>query len=270
MTDPASEAFVARLRPLTAGWPEDPLDPRRPAFLSRPRAGGDGTWYAVAHSPRQAREVREYLLAFVGPSHSDFAGQGAEWDRADPVEAELAVGFPHGFRPTPRTGDADAVAKLFARLRQMLRERPVRERSDPSPLGRLLRDFELLLRAAGWPAAAALLDRLRDRGQLTADQLAGLNLRHLAGQGRWAEVLSAPELPTLVAGRMPVAVAEVIAAAVFHEHLATFTSEAGAAAHFRDQGGGRTGGGGPPRSRRWTRPPRCGRNSGGGGWYSSP
>ena len=86
------------------------------------------------------------MLAFVGPSHADFAGQAAEWNRGDPVEAALAAGFPHGFRLTPRAGDAEVVAKLFARLRQMLHERPVRERADPPPLGRLLRDFELLLR----------------------------------------------------------------------------------------------------------------------------
>jgi hypothetical protein len=237
MSDPAREALVARLRPLTAGWPEDLSDSRRPAFFSRPSAGGGVTWYAVAHSPRQARELREYLLAFVGPSHSDFAGQAAEWDRADPVEAELAASLPHGFRLTPRVGDTNAVAKLFARLRQMLRERPARERSDPPPLGRLLRDFELLVRAADWPAAAVLLDRLRERGQLTPEQLAGLGLRLLAGQGRWPELLSAPELPALVTGRTPAAVAEAVAAAVFNEHLAKFPTEAEAAAHFREQVG---------------------------------
>ena len=43
-------------------------------------------------------------------------------------------------------------------------------------------------------------------------------------------MLSAPELPALVAGRMPVAVAEVVAAAVFHEHLARFTNGSDAAA----------------------------------------
>lgn len=237
MSDPAREALVARLRPLTAGWPEDLSDPRRPAFFYKPGTGAGVTWYAVAHSPRQARELREYLLAFVGPSHSDFSGQAAEWNPADPVEAELAASLPHGFRLTPRGGDTDAVAKLFGRLRQMLRERPARQRSDPPPLGKLLRDFELLLRAADWPAAAALLDRLRERGQLTSDQLAGLNLRLLAGQGRWAEVLSAPELPAMTAGRMPVAVAEAVAAAVFNEHLARFPTEAEAAAHFREHVG---------------------------------
>ena len=235
MSDPAREAPIANLQPLTAGWPEDLSDSRRPAFFSRSDAGTSVTWYAVAHSPRQARELREYLLAFVGPSYSDFSGQSAEWDPDDTTETELAASFPYGFRLNVRGADKPVVKDLFARLRQMLRERPTLERSDPPLLSRLLRDFELLLRAADWSAATTLLDRLRDRGQLTSDQLAGLNLRLIAGQGRWAEVLHAPELPALTAGRMPTAVAEAIAAAVFHEHLAKFPTEAEAVAHFRDE-----------------------------------
>ncbi|MFO0822554.1 MAG: protein DpdD [Gemmataceae bacterium] len=235
--NPVGEARVGRLRAMTGGWPDDLLDPRRPAFLSQSRPGGAVGWYAVAHSPRQARELREYLLAFVGPSHSDFAGQAGLWDPADPVEAELAVAFPHGFRLTARASDAADTEKLFARLRQMLNERPARSLHEPPALGRVLRDFELLLRAGDWSGAARLLDRLRDRGQLTADQLAGLRLRLLAGQERWAEVLAAPELPTLVGQRLPAAVGEAVAAAIYHEHLARFTSEAEAAAHYREHVG---------------------------------
>ena len=67
------------------------------AFLVRKWPDGRVSWYAVAHTARQARELREQLLAFVGPSYSDFYGQPAEWDAADPVEAELAA-FPNGFR----------------------------------------------------------------------------------------------------------------------------------------------------------------------------
>ncbi len=234
MTDAERASLAAQLRPLTKGWPDDLLDSRRPVFLSRARPGVGTVWYALARSARQAREVREYLLAFVGSSYSNFIGQPAEWDRTDPLEGALADSLPHGFRVLARAGDADTVAKLFTRLREMLRERPARDHADSPPLGRLLRDFELHLRASDWPAATAQLDRLRDRGQLTTDQLAGLRLRLLAGQEQWGEVLGAPELPGLVAGRLPLSVGEAIAAAVFHEHLAKFATEAETVAHFRE------------------------------------
>jgi hypothetical protein len=105
---------------------------------------------------------------------------------------------------------------------------------EPQPLAGLLRDFELLLRAGNGPAAGALLDRLRDRGQLTVAQLAGLHLRALAAQGRWAEVLSSAELPALLTQRVPVLVGEAVAVAVFHVHFARWTAEAEAVAHFRE------------------------------------
>lgn len=97
MTDATRETLVTRLRALTTGWPDDLLNSDRAAFLVRKWPDGRVSWYAVAHTARQARELREQLLAFVGPSYSDFYGQPAEWDAADPVEAELAA-FPNGFR----------------------------------------------------------------------------------------------------------------------------------------------------------------------------
>ncbi|MCC7066696.1 MAG: hypothetical protein IT456_28130 [Planctomycetes bacterium] len=233
-SDPARAALVTRLRQLVGGWPDDLLDLRRPAFLSRRQPSGETAWYAMAHSPRQARELREHLLAFVGVAYSNFAGQAADWDPSDSFEAELAAAFPHSFRVTVPATAADVAASLLTRLRQMLSERPLRDLEEPQPLGRLLRDFELLVRACDWRAASVLLDRLRERGQLTADQLAGLRLRLLAGQGRWEEVLAAPELPALVAQRLPVSVSEAVAAAVYHEYLARFATDAEAAAHFRE------------------------------------
>ncbi len=229
--DPAREAAVARLRPHLGGWPDDLLDPHRVAFVCR---ASSGVWYAVAPSARHARHLRESLLAFVGPSYSDFVGQAAEWDANDPVERELSALSPHGFRLTVHGSDLMRVTQLLSRLRRMTGERPAREWTEPQPLGHLLRDFELLLRAGGGPAAGELLDRLRDRGQLTPSQLAGLHLRWLAVQGRWAEVLASAELPVLLTQRVPLLVGEMVAAAVFHEHLARWVTEAEAVAHFRE------------------------------------
>jgi hypothetical protein len=60
--------------------------------------------------------LREYLLAFIGPSYSDFSGQSAEWDPDDTEETELAASFPYGFRLNVRGADKPVVKELFARM----------------------------------------------------------------------------------------------------------------------------------------------------------
>lgn len=228
------EPTVTRIRSLTKGWPDDLLDSRHPAFLCRQELDGRATWYAIAHTARQAREVREYALAFVGPSYSDFTGQPAQWDCADSVEAEFANVGLNGFRLVVPSADASTVSGLLTRLRQLLRDRPRRVPAEPPSLARLLRDFELLIRAHDSPAATAALDQLRARGQLTASQLSGLQVRWLASQQRWAEILAFPELPVLLAQRLPTGVSEAIAVAVYREQLARFATEADAAAYYRE------------------------------------
>lgn len=228
------ESTVSRLRSLTKGWPDDLLDSRQPAFLCRPEPEGRATWYAIAHTARQAREVREYILAFVGPSYSDFHGQPAQWEHSDPVEAEFANTALNGFRFVVPSAEATTVTNLLTRLRQMLRDRPRRVPAESPSLARLLRDFELLIRAKNGPVAMAVLDQLRSRGQLTASQLSGLHMRWLSSQQRWADILASPELPALLFQRLPAGVAEAIAAAVYHEQLARFMAASDAAAHFRE------------------------------------
>ena len=104
MTDTALASVVDRLRPLTTGWPDDLLDPTQPIFLARRRADGGASWYAVPRTPRQSREVRDHLLAFIGPSYSGFTGQPADWDAAGLRDRGRAQGLDRGFSQTKREG----------------------------------------------------------------------------------------------------------------------------------------------------------------------
>src|SRR5438552_2444821 len=87
-------------QPRLRTWVDDLRDPSRPVFLPRLLTDGMVRWYAVARTSRQARDLREQLLAFLGPTYTDFDGLPADLDGTDPVEAALAGIFPAVFALT--------------------------------------------------------------------------------------------------------------------------------------------------------------------------
>src|SRR5262245_42016920 len=84
--------FTTWLQP----WMDDLSAPNpRPVVLPRRHPDRRLEWYALAQDERQARSLREDLLAFVGPSYSTFSGQLADLDPLDDVDAAV-LEFTHG------------------------------------------------------------------------------------------------------------------------------------------------------------------------------
>ena len=137
---------------------QDRLDPfldelrRNPEVLVLPRVRDSGQvqWYILCSSPRVARNARDEVRAFLGPTYCDSSNQFERLDHNDSVEASvLARCGRNAFRVDVSDHSILDMARerlhLLIRLR---RERPARHARRLRAVGRVLRDFEYALLAA--------------------------------------------------------------------------------------------------------------------------
>jgi len=203
-------------------WIDDLRQHSRPIFLPRRLATGRVRWYALARDPKQARDLREQLAAFLGPTYSDFDGQPVTLDSADSVESILAGKFAAVFALNIVRAEDSAVAEeQVKRLRMLLSRRPPRPETNVISRARLVREFDLALRAADWPATERILAECRSRGQFSSHEIGGLKIRALADNGDWQAILDLPELTDILTHPRPTAVTEALQASLYHVHLAS-------------------------------------------------
>src|SRR5271157_2959450 len=224
-------------KPELAYWVErlakrEPLPTVLPCW--RPDGGVD--WYGLAFDERQLRALGESLTAFVGPSYTTFRGRLADLDASDPIESSVAE-FTCGRAYKFRGEDAKAIWAALDRMRQGWERMGTRERAAPAPVGRVLRDFHMAIRAGLEEDAFHTLGLLRDEYHLDGLNLLYLRVELLASFGRWNDLLALPERSDLVHLRRPAAVTEALLRAVYNCHLAHFeeaSDAAGAVESFRN------------------------------------
>lgn len=185
------------------------------------------TWYGLAGDARQARALKEQLMAFVGPTWTDFTGQQATLDDRDPIEAAVKQYFaPHAFRlRVLQPEDRQEVHQQFERLRELRDRHPDRTSQLVRPVGRILRDLEMAILVHNETTACECLDALRLRGRLSAHNLTFLNVRILAAFERWSELRTLPTYRPLLDNRRPARVTEALIQCVYDEHFAKFEPE---------------------------------------------
>ncbi|MDA1018432.1 MAG: protein DpdD, partial [Planctomycetota bacterium] len=185
------------------------------------------TWYGLAGDARQARALKEQLMAFVGPTWTDFTGQQATLDDRDPIEAAVKQYFaPHVFRlRVLQPEDRQGVHQQFERLRDLRDRHPDRTSQPVRPVGRILRDLEMAILVRNETTARECLDALRLRGRLSAHNLAFLNVRILAAFERWSVLRTLPTYRPLFDNRRPARVTEALIQCVYDEHFAKFEYE---------------------------------------------
>jgi len=185
------------------------------------------TWYGLARDSRQARVLREQLMAFVGPTWTDFDGQQAALDDRNPIEAVVKQYFgPHVFRlKVLQPEDRNQVHSQFERLRFLREGHPTRTSPNLRPVGRILRDLEMGIMVRNETAARECLEALRLRGRLSAHNLTFLNVRILAAFERWSELRALPTYRPLLDNRRPARVTGALIHCVYNEHFAKFESE---------------------------------------------
>ena len=151
---------------------------------------GPCMWYAAATDPNAAAALGDELLAFVGPSYSNFRGQPHPCDLGNAIEEALCERFGQlVYRIIPHTDDArQHIVRAVALYLGLLRRRPDAPDRTQQPFGKLRADFDRALLAGNEESAGRLLEALCDTGRVNAEQRKYLEIRLLAGLHRKQEL----------------------------------------------------------------------------------
>jgi len=213
--------------------------------LMLPRQSNDHIyWYAIAFSDGDSRDMREQLMAFVGPSFSTFRGERSSLKQEDPVESaiiDFAGTDPLVFRFQAGQDNkqwqqlAEALTLMF-NICQNAEARPV---ELPRAIGRVLRDFYIALSAGNRDDAERALKYLRTNRLLDALNLQFMDVQLRSALGLWDEIIGLSNFSELVRVRRTRGVTRALIQAVYHsKHLDDFEMAKdvnGACRHFRDE-----------------------------------
>lgn len=183
-------------------WIDTLRNAETPAILPRKHEPPDlrTTWYALAFTHRQARALRESLLAFVGPGYSSFIGQPATLDPHDPVERTIAQRFntPVYRLTVVHPNDRDRVRTALRQLHDYLKHSTPRSLETPQPIGRLLAEFDRALLQGNELFSHEVFRSIQTSGRLSAQNIACLRVRLLSTFERWSELAELPETRSLL------------------------------------------------------------------------
>ena len=222
-----SVAPTASLRILLEPWVQRVHQQKTPILLPRVDPSAERTaWYVLCADPREARSMRESLMAFVGPTYTAFFGEFATLDPADPVERLCRDEFGSlVFRLVVKNRtDRTEVGTLLSKLIEFRERQPTRSLANVKPIGRLLRDLEMAILTKNELSAWTTYSEIRNRGRLSATNLAFLQVRIYSGFEQWGEVLLLPNLNDLLQVRRPKQISEQIARAVYQQHFLKYES----------------------------------------------
>lgn len=182
------------------------------------------TWYGCTYEASQARELQSLLTAWIGPSWSDFSGRYAELNVSEPGESLLQARFgSYVFRLNVlRAGDVGSVTQRLSALCGMLRRRPLHSGPDLRTAAQLRADLDRALLANDAVRAQEVAETLRRSGRLSAENVRFLDVRVLAGLGKWEELYELHDLLHLCELRLPPETFADIVEAVYRRHLAEF------------------------------------------------
>jgi len=197
-------------------------DPTFPgALLPRPDAG-TLRFYLASPDARQWRMATECLIAFCGPSHSDFSGRTAQPTPGDAVE-RLLFGQPgiHAvgrFRIAPEKGTLPAL-KALLRMVASFHAVPEMRVAAREPTSVLLQRFRYALLAQNEEEVDRIWTELRSDMHLDALNLTFLRVQHLAAFGKWAAIRAMPQWEHLLGVRRPTRVTQDLAEALYASAL---------------------------------------------------
>src|SRR5262249_42896727 len=125
-------------------------------------------FYAIAPNGPAWRQLQPLLLAFAGPTITDFDGLATELDRTQTLERRLNDAQFYAvarLRPAPGPGGSALAERALVRLRDMLTRAPDLTGTQPQPTSRLLSQLQDALNnhdmEEAWRQHGLLRDGLR-------------------------------------------------------------------------------------------------------------
>lgn len=201
----------ALLRTIEAAWFPGTVFPARDA-------DGALVFYAAVLTPAEWRKLQPLLVAFVGPTLTDFDGAPQRLDPSRPVEqALLAAGVSAAarLRPGRFAQGEQAALRALLRLVALLEGAPDLAMARPEPTARLLAMLQDALNGGDLTEAWRIHGVLREESRLEAVNLLQLEMQILAASSDWGAVRWHDRFETLaLAGPSP-AIAEILLEAIY-------------------------------------------------------
>jgi hypothetical protein len=179
-------------------------------------------WLACAHDELAGRQLRDEMMAFVGPSFALFEGDGFTLS-ADQEAAKTAVtqaGLHVVAFLTSKWASTERAVQSWQRYWQLLDQRPPRPRQDLRSFNQLRAAFDRALVARNEKDALAAMTALRDQHGLSAENRTFLDVRLNAAFGRWDKILAHPQWDDILQVRLPPETYGDIWEALYEIHLA--------------------------------------------------
>lgn len=217
-------------------------NPDLPLILPCLDADGGVTWYAGANSNQSAQRLSEELQAFIGPSYSDYNKRPYIVDSSDEVGSAFAeICSAQVFRFSP--SNANQISKIRRSIklyRGLVNRYKAPDSVSAQSFGVIRGEFDRALLAGDEDEARRKYDQLVRSGRLSADNRLYLEVRLLAGLGRWPQIAGDSRLLRALSDLVlpPRVLADVIEALyrVYIESVEIIADAPAALKNFRDAG----------------------------------
>lgn len=191
---------------------------KRETVLPVRLSNGSILWYGIAFNNEQYNRLGEDLGNFIGRTYSTFFPVRPK-PVAHPIE-EALIRFLDG-RFYRFQGSNKEIYQQLEYLRNMWDVRPQVDKQQITSIGRLLRDYYMMLRLGlGYrQKAEQLLEEMQKRQLINAANILFLKIQMLAEYKCWEEILSQGNLSDLIQMRKPLAVSEALYQAIYNSML---------------------------------------------------
>ena len=191
------------------------------AIFPVPRSRMPTIFYAVAEDGKAWRRVQPWLIAFAGPTFSDFHGQPHVLDDQDSIESIIAyANFEYVARLEPAADTELLLCRGLRRLCEMVGRIPVEAQAFAESRERLLTRFFDAVAAGNLAAASQAIGRLRAGLHLDAPNLRFLEVHAYASVGDWSAISDHPDFQSLLEAPKPPDAGRALLEALYRREVA--------------------------------------------------
>ncbi len=197
-------------------------------ILAWPRASEQTIYYAITSSSAEWRRLHPLLLAYAGPTLTDFTGIPEPLDATIALENFLLVGnWYKVVRLTP--GNDARIQKMthrsLKRLIETITIAPNTSQAAPLPTSRLISKLFNSLNGHNLEEAQKILNVLRQELRVDALNLAFLEVQIYSHFGDWRSIFEMPSFISLTRTRRPPSVTAALLETLYQTYLANAEAE---------------------------------------------